>query len=72
MSRPRAAKGSFPYPHRTLEQVFAASRAGIRRPVEDDPDAAIRLGLVARSALPDASCKNCGARGWCEHRRAAA
>jgi len=83
----RAAKGSFPYPHRTVAEVDAAeadwerkvalAKTSMKGPCGADRRVGLhadlaRNGLQNRSTLPDAPCTMCGARGWCDHRKAAA
>jgi hypothetical protein len=76
----RAAKGSFPYPHRTVAEVDDAETSMIgwgRGPGALDRFIGLGFdhgasGLQVRSRLPDVPCGRCGARGMCDHRRVAA
>lgn len=78
--KPRAAPAIWPYPHRTVAEVDAAEANMIgwgRGPGALDRFIGLGFdhgasGLQIRSTLPDAPCGRCGARGMCEHRRAAA
>lgn len=68
----------FPYPHRTLAEVFAEEDAirahclssmkgpnSLDRRVGDDSRNVVVLG--EQTKLPHAPCPRCGARGWCGH-----
>ena len=77
MIGPRAAQGGFPYPHRTIAQVWAHEakwRSEFNKGGADPNDKRAGLsydhgqhGEKRRASLPESACPNCGARGFCGH-----
>jgi len=83
MKRATAAPSTWPYPHRSVEEIDAAeerwanavsdARSSAKGP-GDRLDQIVGLsfdrgrnGVHVASGLPTSCCIRCGARGWCGH-----
>lgn len=82
MTGPTAAKGPFPYAHRTVAQIDAAEAAFDKAEADErtariaDWDKVVGISRdlaqsfkrgATRTTLPSTPCPCCGARGWCGH-----